>query len=82
MAKWVTSYLRENEQRWNREKLEREKEHRRWLEDWAKKTRLEKIREIKERDSENRYHKSIKLKLNTGKLCPSPHLKKPPTQYQ
>ena len=44
MAKWITSYITENEEKWGREKLERENYQNKWMESWARKTRLERIK--------------------------------------
>ena len=59
MAKWITSYINENEEKWGKEKQDREKRNKNWIEKWAKKTRLEKIKEIKERELEKVYKKNI-----------------------
>jgi hypothetical protein len=33
MAKWITKYISENEDRWTREKRERENDEKRWIEE-------------------------------------------------
>ena len=52
MAKWLTKYIDKNTDRWKKEKQEREESEKKWIEDWAKMTRFEKIRKIKEREKE------------------------------
>ena len=49
MAKWISSYISENEEKWRVEKREREENSRKWLEDWSRLERFEKIRKIRER---------------------------------
>ena len=68
MAKWITSYINENEEKWGREKQDREKSNNKWMENWAKKTRFEKIREIKERELENSYKKNINPTIKESKF--------------
>ena len=53
MTKWLTKYTDENTEKWAREKKEREENERKWLEDWARMTRLEKIRTIREKETNN-----------------------------
>ena len=48
MTRWVTKYVDENSERWALEKKDREESSKKWLEDWAKKSRFDKIRAIKE----------------------------------
>ena len=48
MTRWVTKYIDENSERWALEKKDREESSKKWLEDWAKKSRFDKIRAIKE----------------------------------
>ena len=50
MTKWITKYIDENEDRWAREKKEGEESVKKWQEDWARMTRREKIRIIKEKE--------------------------------
>ena len=54
MARWITTYISENEDRWLREKKERNMNEKKRLESWARMTRLEKIRIIREKDLEKR----------------------------
>ena len=48
MTRWVTKYIDENSERWALEKKDREESSKKWLEDWAKKSRFDKIRAIKD----------------------------------
>ena len=57
MARWITNYISENEETWRKEKLEREKNHQNWLMSWAKKSRFDKIREIREKSEEPKYQR-------------------------
>ena len=41
MARWVTSYISENEERWLREKQERKQREKHWQENQARMTRFE-----------------------------------------
>ena len=66
MARWISTYISENEERWAKEKKEREQNEKKWREDWAKMTRFEKIREIKESEMPRM---KLKLKLQPEKLC-------------
>ena len=36
MARWISSYISENEERWDRERKERENEMKRWQQEWSK----------------------------------------------
>ena len=72
MAKWVTSYIKENEERWAKDKLDREKNQKKWLDDWARKSRFEKIREIRERDAEKKHNMNITFEMKPGRLCSIP----------
>ena len=54
MARWISKYISENEERWAREKRERESSERKWLEDWGRMTRKEKIRKIREKEIDMR----------------------------
>ena len=65
MMKWVTEFLKENFETWEKEKEDREKRERKELEEWERTKRLEKVRILKE-------------KLKTGgeghPLTPPPHM--------
>ena len=79
MARWITSYISENEERWTREKFEREKSEKKWISEWAKMTRLEKIRRIKEKEFEKETNLTkIGVTIIPGKLCPTPPTHKEP----
>ena len=47
MMKWITSYIDENEEKWARDKKERQENQIKWQEEWARMARLEKIVKIK-----------------------------------
>jgi hypothetical protein len=49
MMKWLTKYIDENTDKWAKQKKEKEENEKKWLEDWARMTRLEKIRTIREK---------------------------------
>ena len=60
MARWVTNYIDENQDRWEKEKKARETDARRKAEDWHKMQRFEKIRMLKETYEEKEAAKKIK----------------------
>merc|ERR1711954_240879 len=47
--RWVTKYIDENSEKWEREKVERENEVNKQLNDWDKKRRKEKIKILQEK---------------------------------
>jgi hypothetical protein len=49
MMKWVTTYIDENADKWARDKKERQENEQKWQEEWARMTRFEKIRNIREK---------------------------------
>ena len=49
MAKWITQFIKENQERWDLEKMEKEKIERKYLEEWEKARRFEKIRILKKK---------------------------------
>ena len=53
MTRWITKCIDENTDKWTREKKEREKNEKKWQDDWARMTRMEKIRMIKEKRTEH-----------------------------
>ena len=53
MAKWITAYIAENEEKWRKEKLSREENEKKRYEEWARMTRLEKVRVMKEKYTES-----------------------------
>ena len=57
MAKWIHTYIKENNVMWERERLERIEERRKKMEDWERKTRCEKIIILKEKFKENQREK-------------------------
>ena len=62
MARWITQYIDENEERWKKEKEERSKTESERAEEWKKLERFEKIRLIKEKAEETRIMPKIKLR--------------------
>ena len=51
MMKWLTQYIDENTDKWTRQKKEREENEKKWLQDWARMTRMEKIQTIREKET-------------------------------
>ena len=49
MLRWITSYIEENQERWDKIQKEKEKEIEKDLEAWNKAKRLEKIKELKKK---------------------------------
>ena len=43
MTKWITSYIDENTEKWEKEKKEREDNSEKLIANWARSTRFEKI---------------------------------------
>ena len=52
MLRWLTEFLKENQDKWELERLDREKEHRKKLETWEKAKRFEKIEILKRKWTE------------------------------
>ena len=71
MARWITEYISENEETWRKEKIEREKNHQTWMMSWAKKSRFEKIKEIKENQKETDYQQKMRITVSQEKLTPA-----------
>ena len=68
MIRWLTAYLDQNQERWNQERIERDKNEKQRAADWHKMRRFEKIRVIKEKQEENR---KVTLTMKPSKLTPS-----------
>ena len=49
MMKWLTRYIDENTDKWAIQKKEKEENEKKWLQDWARMTRLEKIQTIRDK---------------------------------
>ena len=49
MLRWVTGYIKDNQDQWETERLEKQKNYEKELEDWDKLRRLEKVKKLKER---------------------------------
>ena len=47
MMKWLTKYIDENTDKWNKQKKEIEENEKKWLQDWARMTIMEKIQTIR-----------------------------------
>ena len=48
MYRWTVEYIAENTERWDKERIEREKERKEAIQEWDKKSRIQKIRTLKE----------------------------------
>ena len=44
MYRWTVEYIAENTERWDKERIEREKERKEAIQEWDKKSRIQKIR--------------------------------------
>ena len=49
MTKWITQFIKENQEKWDLEKIEKEKIERKNLEEWEKAKRFEKIKILKKK---------------------------------
>ena len=58
--RWITRYIDENNERWKKEKKQRESNEKETAEQWKKMNRLEKIKLLKEKISEDKAAKEIK----------------------
>ena len=65
MTRWISQYIDENTERWNKERQERQGNETRRAEEWRKMERFEKIRIIREKMEEN---KTITLTIKPAKL--------------
>ena len=65
MMKWVIPYIDENMDRWEKERLERDRNSREKMMDWKRKSRHEKIREFRETNTMNNYKPKIELSKPT-----------------
>ena len=72
MYRWTVEYLAENTDRWEKERKDREKEKNDIIQEWDRKTRLEKVKTLKEKwrkkdqEQEQVETKEIKEKNQTG----------------
>ena len=66
MMKWLTAFLKENNERWQKEKFEREKNEKKKIEMWEKKLRFEKIKYLKEKlkNKENKNETKSPIQKN------------------
>ena len=69
MLRWITEFIQENQEGWEKQKLEREKQAKEELEIWNKCKRLEKIEKLKEKwkkqDTENPQENPLTTKVET-----------------
>ena len=65
MARWVSTYIDENSDRWKKEKYARAMDEKSRAEDWNKMQRLEKIRIIKEKMTDN---KTVTVNIRPSKI--------------
>ena len=64
MLRWLSGYIENNQEQWERERRERESERENLLKEWEKSLRFEKIWKIRQKESEKRENGEIeKLKL-------------------
>ena len=68
MAKWVHQFIKENTNKWEKEKIERLEERRKTLETWEKKSRLEKIATLKEKWRQKCSGPKVENNSNEGKV--------------
>ena len=68
MTRWLTKYISENNDRWKREKEERNQDEKERAESWKKMNRLEKIRLLKEKITEKAAHSKIKAIIQPARL--------------
>ena len=47
LYRWITEYIDENNERWDRERTDRKETEEKRIAEWEKKNRFEKIRELK-----------------------------------
>ena len=62
MMRWVTKYIDENSEKWEREKEKRELNNQQRLQEWARLSRFEKITQIKEEQAIKGNKLTVKLK--------------------
>ena len=77
MTKWLTQYIDQNTEKWTRQKKEREENEKKWLQDWARMTRMEKIQPI--RDKQTIRDKQSNQQTRNVTVLPE-KLKQPETQ--
>jgi hypothetical protein len=62
MMRWVTKYIDENSEKWEREKEKRDQNNQQRLQEWARLSRFEKIPQIKEKQAIKGNKLIVKLK--------------------
>ena len=55
MMKWVTEFIKTNQDKWEKERLEKQKEIEKELEDWNRSKRFEKIEKLKQKWKKNEH---------------------------
>ena len=66
MMKWVTEFIKTNQDKWEKERLEKQKEIEKELEDWNRSKRFEKIEKLKQKWKKNEHTEENKYRLCTG----------------
>ena len=61
MLRWLTTFLKENHEKWESERKEREAENRKKLEEWEKAKRFEKIEILKRKWSKEKVEGTTKI---------------------
>ena len=73
MMRWVTKYIDENTEKWEIEKEKRDQNNQQRLKDWAKLSRLDKIKQIKEKQAIKSTKLIVTLKPTAITLPSHPH---------
>ena len=73
MMRWVTKYIDENNEKWEIEKEKRDQNNQQRLKDWAKLSRLDKIKQIKEKQAIKSTKLIVTLKPTAITLPSHPH---------
>ena len=61
MLRWLTHFLKENHEKWEKERIERYVESRKKIEEWEKAKRFEKITILKRKWSEEKVVEGEKM---------------------
>ena len=67
LMRWITTFIDENSERWDKERAERLEKERQELNDWEKKNRFEKIRMLKQKlkDKKQKESEEMEIKQNS-----------------
>ena len=68
MARWLTKYIDENQDRWKEEREERQKNETKRIADWQKMARFEKIRLLKQEQEEKEAAKHTRVKITSARF--------------